>query len=93
MKSTKPLVTRAAVALHDVEHDLWIIVGEKVYDVTLWQHTHPGGPLVFQVIAGKDATDLFRAYHDEVSLILDSFVLLVKVVPLFPTRLQFLLVF
>lgn len=48
---------------HNCRTDCWIAVRDKVYDVTGWVGRHPGGedPLVLN--AGRDATQLFEAYH------------------------------
>jgi len=48
---------------HNVSTDCWLAVRGKVYDVTSWVSKHPGGedPLVLN--GGRDATQLFEAYH------------------------------
>ena len=35
----------------------------RVYDVTPWLATHPGGPDIVLLYAGDDATDVFTAFH------------------------------
>lgn len=42
---------------------VWIVINDFVYDVTEYQHVHPGGSLLLQRMAGKDATDAFENYH------------------------------
>ena len=61
----KPQVTRAEVARHNSKGDLWIIVNEKVYNLSNWS-AHPGSSLPLLGVAGRDATDPFRGYHDDV---------------------------
>ena len=38
-----PIVTRAEVATHAYKDNLWVIVGEYVYDLTRFLNVHPGG--------------------------------------------------
>jgi acyl-lipid Delta6-acetylenase / acyl-lipid (9-3)-desaturase len=40
-----------------------VIVEDKVYDCTHWQHNHPGGFLTIRALCGKDATDSFQTSH------------------------------
>ena len=46
-------VTMAEVAKHDKETDMWVIVHSKAYNVTKWQHDHPGGGGVLTDHAGS----------------------------------------
>ena len=46
---------------------VWIIVDERVYDVTLWGN-HPGGDIVLRNMAGKDCTEVFENYHQQASM-------------------------
>jgi len=52
------------VSKHSEVGDAWIVVDGTVYDVTKFLHTevHPGGEIILTQ-AGKDATDVFHAYH------------------------------
>ena len=54
--SCKKMYTRAEVALHKKTDDLWIIVHGRVYDVTKWAETHPGGTELLQTHGGEDAS-------------------------------------
>lgn len=47
---------------HNTPQDCWLIIWDKVYNVTSWIPQHPGGSLIF-VNAGKDSTQLFESYH------------------------------
>jgi len=57
------------VAKHNRPDDLWVVVGDEVYDMTKYQEEHPGGKKILQKVAGKDATKQFRKYHRDAILI------------------------
>jgi len=61
-KAPRP-VTRQEVALHNRRDDCWVIVAEKVYDITEWAPHHPGGAGIARMYAGKEATAEFGDYH------------------------------
>lgn len=48
---------------HNVKGDCWMAVRGKVYDVTSWVEKHPGGEDTIVLNGGRDATQLFEAYH------------------------------
>jgi len=48
---------------HNVESDCWLAVRGKVYNVTSWISKHPGGVDTIVLNGGRDATQLFEAYH------------------------------
>jgi len=58
-----PEVTRAEVARHNTEEDLWLIIHDKVYDLSGWTRRHPGGYKPLMMVAGREATDAFEQYH------------------------------
>jgi len=62
-RSPAPDVTIEEVRKHDQREDCWIVIDQKVYDVTSWAKSHPGGPLPLWGTAGRDATDHFYAFH------------------------------
>lgn len=57
--------TLAEVAKHNKKSDAWIIINDKVADITKWIPLHPGGDIIMKGV-GKDATKLFNSIgHDE----------------------------
>lgn len=58
-----PQITREAVAEHTTEDDCWIIIENKVYDVTKWLPKHPGGVVMILNLAGKDCSEEFKVFH------------------------------
>lgn len=64
-KPTKALreYTLREVSSHCGEDCAWVIIDERVYDVTKFVKTHPGGKGPLLNLAGCDATDAFENYH------------------------------
>ncbi|KAK1326499.1 Delta(8)-fatty-acid desaturase [Acorus calamus] len=56
-------ITSDELLKHNQPSDLWISIQGKVYDVTDWLHSHPGGDIPLLSLAGQDVTDSFVAYH------------------------------
>jgi cytochrome b involved in lipid metabolism len=56
-------ITRAQVELRNGRNSCWSIIDEKVYDLTKWISTHPGGESYILFICGKDGTNSFKAQH------------------------------
>ena len=56
--------TMDEVSKHNKKNDAWLVINNKVYDVTNWIPHHPGGIVIMKGI-GKDATNLFNKIgHD-----------------------------
>ncbi|KAF9468150.1 acyl-CoA dehydrogenase [Collybia nuda] len=65
MASNLSTFTEIAVAKHNKQGDLWIIIDADVYDISKFIEVHPGGRSVLldENIAGKDATETFYSLH------------------------------
>uniref|UniRef100_A0AC35F621 Cytochrome b5 heme-binding domain-containing protein n=1 Tax=Panagrolaimus sp. PS1159 TaxID=55785 RepID=A0AC35F621_9BILA len=50
----------AEVSKHNSADSLWIILNDKVYDITKFALEHPGGEDVLYDMAGQDATESFN---------------------------------
>ena len=53
--------SREEVSRHDRADDAWVIVDGRVYDVTLFLDTHPGGIGVTESHLGTDISDVIRS--------------------------------
>lgn len=74
MSPSQRVVTWAELSEHTKLGDLWIAIDGMAYDVSDWTDAHPGGPIVLERCAGRDATEAFHAYHpDRVYGILGKF--------------------
>jgi len=51
------------VAKHNTPDNCWVAIDSKVYDITNFFDSHPGGKEYLALAAGRDATDLFHSYH------------------------------
>lgn len=56
-------MTKEEVLKHNLEGDCFVILFDKVYDVTAFMHDHPGGKDAIMLFAGKDATEEFDMLH------------------------------
>jgi hypothetical protein len=55
--------TLADVAIHNTQSSCWTVVFEKVYNITTYIKSHPGGASSISKICGKDGTSIFDNKH------------------------------
>ncbi|CAD7945551.1 unnamed protein product [Amoebophrya sp. A120] len=67
-------ISMAEVEKHKTRKDLWMVLGNCVYDCTAYMNKHPGGKGTVLQAAGQDGTELFMKAHPWVSyhIILDN---------------------
>ncbi|KAI9310130.1 cytochrome b5 [Dichotomocladium elegans] len=65
------------VAKHSSANDMWVVIHNKVYDITKFVQEHPGGEEVLLDEAGKDATESFEdiGHSDEAREILEKYLI------------------
>ena len=56
---TKRSVTWDEVRQHKDRGNRWLVIDNDVYDITQWQHKHPGGAKILGHYAGEDASVRF----------------------------------
>lgn len=56
-------VSKEELKKHNTPDDCWIVIDAKVYDVTKFLKSHPGGELVITDLAGGDVTKQFYELH------------------------------
>merc|ERR1711939_1186351 len=59
----RPVITLAQLKEHRKPDDVWIAIDGKVYDLSQWAASHPGGEHLLHNMAGEDATGVYRAFH------------------------------
>ncbi|KAL2699764.1 hypothetical protein AAEP93_009739 [Penicillium crustosum] len=66
--------TKDEVSVHNLANDLLLIIDGNVYDVTRFQHEHPGGDEFLLDQGGTDVTELFEdaGHSDEARNILKT---------------------
>uniref|UniRef100_A0A6C0KT83 Cytochrome b5 heme-binding domain-containing protein n=1 Tax=viral metagenome TaxID=1070528 RepID=A0A6C0KT83_9ZZZZ len=60
--SEKKAFTLGEVKKHNKKNDAWTIIENKVYDITSWIPTHPGGDVILKAV-GKNGTRLFKSVN------------------------------
>ncbi|KPI94686.1 PREDICTED: cytochrome b5-like [Papilio xuthus] len=55
------ILTLAEVSQHDTPRDCWVVIYDRVYDITTFLDEHPGGADIMLEYAGGDASTAFRS--------------------------------
>ena len=61
---SKKEYTLQEVSNHNKENDCWVVVNEKVLNLTNFLSDHPGGKKAILLFKGKDASEEFNMLHD-----------------------------
>ncbi|KAK6333332.1 hypothetical protein TWF718_011147 [Orbilia javanica] len=69
--------TYSDVAAHDTKESMYVVIDEKVYDVSAFVDEHPGGEEVMMDVAGQDGTEAFEdvGHSDEAREILSKYLI------------------
>mmetsp|Transcript_50559 Transcript_50559/g.161742 ORF Transcript_50559/g.161742 Transcript_50559/m.161742 type:complete len:128 (-) Transcript_50559:533-916(-) len=57
--------TREEVAKHGSRDDLWVIIHDKVYDITDYVDEHPGGDAILSNAGGDSTEKFFGPQHPQ----------------------------
>ncbi len=64
-----PVLTWEEIEKHVQVGDCWIVINNRVYDVSNFMTRHPGGRWIILAQAGKDATSAFqKTIHSEIAI-------------------------
>lgn len=63
------LISFREIEKHTKENDCWVVFYDKVYDLSKWIKSHPGGADIILQYTGKDATQIFESFHSKDLLI------------------------
>jgi cytochrome b involved in lipid metabolism len=58
-------ITLQELSKHDTAQDLWLVVNQKVLDLTTFAPQHLGGSMPLIKAAGTDATKVFHVFHGD----------------------------
>lgn len=53
------ILNMAEIAKHNMKSDCWLLINDKVYNITSYFGSHPGGSRTMSETCGKDATNAY----------------------------------
>jgi cytochrome b involved in lipid metabolism len=71
-------ISKAELSLHNSPRDIWIALGDYVFDITIVSSFHPGGEKLLMYRAGRQAEEVFKNVHDgsyEIDSLLDRMII------------------
>lgn len=60
LKSSGVVLDMTEIIKHNKQTDCWMLISGKIYDITSFFGSHPGGNNVMISSCGKDATDAYK---------------------------------
>ena len=48
---------------HNTDKDCWVVIDNKVYDISSFVSQHPGGKQILVSVSGDDVTEYFYELH------------------------------
>ena len=58
------LINGTEISKHRTQESCWIVIHDKVYDVTSFLPSHPGGANILLRASGRDATEDYESVHN-----------------------------
>ncbi|CUM66293.1 uncharacterized protein PRCAT00003955001 [Priceomyces carsonii] len=65
IESAPRKISTLQLSKHCLPEDLWVRIGDAIYDLTDFISWHPGGKDIIMQFAGKSATDAFMKQHSK----------------------------
>lgn len=59
INSNSIVLNMTEIAKHNTQSDCWLLINGKVYNITSYFGSHPGGSRTMSETCGKDATDAY----------------------------------
>ncbi|XP_072645508.1 fatty acid desaturase 3 isoform X5 [Canis lupus baileyi] len=64
-----PALRWEQIRRHNLPGDKWLVIERRVYDISRWAQRHPGGSRLIGHHGAEDATDAFRAFHQDLNFV------------------------